>query len=105
LRAAFKVGEESPLKDESLRNALEHFDERLDKFLLENDTGYFFPTPLVDDHRLADDPTGTIFKLVDPAAGFFVILSEKYCFTPIIAEVERVLGQAVDMKRAGRLRI
>jgi hypothetical protein len=94
LRAAFNVNEDSPLTERSLRNALEHFDERLDEFLLENDTGHFFPDPMVGDHKLADDPAARIFKLVDPGQQYFVILSEKHGFAPIIEEVDRVLGLA-----------
>ena len=42
LRKSFSIDEHSPLKDRKIRDALEHFDERLDYFLLENDSGNFF---------------------------------------------------------------
>jgi len=88
----------SPLKDRRLRNALEHFDEKLDEYLLLNDTGYFFPTPLIDDSALADDATGRIFKLVDPKRSVLVILGEKYDFGLIAEEVHRIrdLARAAD---------
>jgi hypothetical protein len=98
LRAAFALSDSSPLKDRRLRNALEHFDEKLDEYLLLNDTGYFFPTPLIDDSALADDATGRIFKLVDPKRSVLVILGEKYDFGLIAEEVHRIrdLARAAD---------
>jgi len=95
----------SPLKGRELRNAFEHFDEDLDRFLLENDTGYFFPAPMVDDHTLADDQLGKIFKLVDPTHNVCVLLGRKFDFKSIRAEVQNVLYQAHEMDRTGsRLR-
>ena len=101
LRDAFGVDETSPLRHRKLRNAFEHFDEDLDSFLLEDRVGYFFPSPLVDDHHLADDELGNIFKLVDPAAGICVLLGEKYEFGRIRAEVQRILTDALAMDAAG----
>jgi hypothetical protein len=103
LRRAFTLDETSPLKNRRLRNSLEHFDERLDHFLLLNDAGYFFPAPIIDDYALADGSAGRIFKLVDPANGYFVVLNEKYCFEPLASEVRRVLVSAQRMSDGGRL--
>lgn len=103
LRKAFQLDDSSPLKDRSLRDALEHFDERLDQFLLVNDAGHFFPTPMIDDHTLVDEPTAKIFKLVDPTEGYFAILGKKYQFEPIMPEVARILTLATSMVEKGRL--
>jgi hypothetical protein len=54
LRQAFNLDDNSPLKNRRLRDALEHFDERLDRYLIIHDTGRFFPAPMIDDHTLAD---------------------------------------------------
>jgi hypothetical protein len=101
LRDAFNIGQDSPLKDRRLRDALEHFDERLDDYLLENDAGYFFPGPMINDHELADDPTGNIFKLVDPDASCFVLLGDKHFFAPIRKEVFRISEWAERMDGSG----
>jgi len=101
LRDAFTVDDTSPLRHRKLRNAFEHFDEDLDSFLLEDRVGYFFPSPLVDDHDLADDQLGNIFRLVDPAAGVCVLLGEKYEFGRIRSEVQRILSAAQAMDAAG----
>ncbi|MDJ0931650.1 hypothetical protein [Breoghania sp.] len=80
MKEAFGAQDCFALRDCSLRNALEHFDERLDKFLLEHEAGHYFPSALVGHHKLADEPTAKIFKLVGPFAGTFVILNEKFSF-------------------------
>lgn len=104
LRDAFALDETSALKWRRLRNAFEHFDEDLDRFLLDDRVGCFFPSPLVDDQALADDLIGHIFKLVDPKHGICVILGEKFEFRPIRSEVLRILSRAREMdKQGGRL--
>ncbi|KTT68335.1 hypothetical protein [Sphingomonas sanguinis] len=105
LRSAFAVDESSPLGQRKLRNALEHYDEYLDDFLLQDRVGNFFPSPIVDHHELADDALGNIFKLVDPDKGICVILGEKYEFDLIRDEVRRILELATTMDNGGsRLR-
>jgi len=101
LRSSFNLTEASPLYNRGLRNAWEHFDERLDAYLVENDTGFFFPSCIVGNHTLADDPTGHLFKLIDPAAECLVLLGEKYFFAPIREEVRVVFDQAVAAERGG----
>ncbi|SFJ53738.1 hypothetical protein [Bradyrhizobium sp. cf659] len=91
LRRHFGIDESSPLYGRELRNALEHFDERLDEYLLWNDAGYFFPDAAVDSHELADEAIGHIFKLVDPCRQIFVVLGQKFYFDPIRREVDRIL--------------
>lgn len=90
LRNFFAVTDDSPLHNRDLRNAWEHFDEKLDTYLISNLAGHFFPDPLVADHSLADEPTGKIFKLIDPTSECLVLLGEKFFFNPIRAEVERI---------------
>ncbi len=101
LRQAFELDDTSPLKWRRLRNAFEHFDEDLDQFLLEDRAGYFFPSPIIGDHHLADDDLGHIFKLVDPSGGVCVLLGNKFEFRPIQAEVERILVSVIQKYSAG----
>jgi len=101
LRQAFELDDASPLKRRQLRNAFEHFDEDLDQFFLEDRAGYFFPSPIIGDHHLADDELGRIFKLVDPSGVICVLLGNKFEFRPIQAEVERVLVAAIQKYSAG----
>lgn len=101
LRKGFDLDDNSPLKDRQLRNAFEHFDEDLDRFLLENDVGCFFPSPMNAEHTLADEQLGNIFKLVDPAHNICVLLGRKFEFKPIRVEVNKVLNRAWKADDAG----
>lgn len=105
LRTAFGLSESSALYGRDLRNALEHFDERLDQYLLDDHVGYFFPSPIVGDSRMADDQLGHIFRLVDPKTEVFVLLGQAYEFGPVRLEIREVLESAREMSGAGsRLR-
>ncbi len=104
LRQAFQLSDSSPLKDRTLRDTLEHFDERLDRFLLENDAGYFIPTPIVAELEQIDEVT-KIFKMADPHKGVFVLLGECFEYENIRNEVILIneLAQNFDEK-GSRLR-
>lgn len=103
LRRAFII-DKSPLEDRNLRNALEHFDERLDEFLLNDPlAGTFFPAPLVQPHHLNDDPICHAFRSVDPEAMIFVVFGTKYDFKDIVEDVQRILALAKMYDRDGRL--
>jgi hypothetical protein len=105
LREAFQVPEGSPLQSRELRNALEHFDERLDEFLLEDHAGSFFPSAMVDDASLSEEQTGHIFRLVDPKTSKFVLLGTAYSFGELHREAERIQSLAEESSdRGGRLR-
>ena len=101
LRNSFGLTDESPLFNRDLRNAWEHFDERLDNYLLETDAGMFFPSCIVDSHTLADDPTGHIFKLLDPEAECLVLMGCKYFFAPIRREVEAIFNRIYAPEHSG----
>ena len=97
LRKIFSVGDNSPLADRELRNALEHFDERLDAYLLHEIAGVVLPGPIVDDADLADEELGHVFRLVDPKTETFVLFGSKHKFGNIRREVERIAVQAEAM--------
>jgi hypothetical protein len=98
LRQLFAVGNGSALQDRNLRNALEHFDERLDEYLLADIAGYIFPDPMVEDADLADEELGHIFRLVDPQTETFVLLGKKHLFGAMRSEVERIAALAGSMR-------
>lgn len=105
LRASFELDNNSVLFNRELRNAWEHFDERLDLFLLENESGIFFPSCIVDSHGRADAPVEHIFKLLDPDAECLVLMGEKYFFAPIYKEVSRIFNLCLEFdKKGSRLR-
>jgi hypothetical protein len=96
LRQLLAVDDGSPLRNRRLRNALEHFDERLDEFLLGDPVGLVLPEPMVANVEQIDDPAAQIFKLVDPWNGVFVVLNEHFAFQPIMDEISRILARAYD---------
>lgn len=90
LRAFYELTDESVLYDRDLRNAWEHFDERLDSYLLEQIAGQFFPDCIIGSHTLLDDPVSHVFKLLDPKEECLVLMNKKYFFKPIKDEVTRI---------------
>ncbi len=101
LRTAFGLTDSSPLKDRSLRDALEHFDERIDRYLLSSDAGQYMPVPRIGDSSTLPDGMHHIFKLVDPATESFVILDSKFRFGEIRQEATRILLEARRMSKSG----
>jgi hypothetical protein len=101
LRQSFELDDDSALKNRKLRDFLEHFDERLDQYFLRNDSGYFFPDAMIGEATLADDPSGHIFKLVDPTSSCFVLLGEKHFFEGIRKEVFRIYDRAHEFDSNG----
>ncbi|MGE0234649.1 hypothetical protein [Methylocystis sp.] len=101
LREAFALDDKSALADRELRNALEHFDERLDDYLVQDEVGYFLPMPIVGKHDLADDCQGHIFKLVDPESRICAILGRKFEFRSIQIETCSILDLARQMDANG----
>jgi hypothetical protein len=97
LRWAFQM-QNSPLFDRQLRNAMEHFDERLDKFLISVLAGQFIPSAIVAPHGSIKEPITHIFRLVDPWELVFILLGERFSFAPIKDEIQRIinLGKRFD---------
>lgn len=105
LRKHFSVPDNSPLKDKSLRNALEHYDERLDDFLLEDHAGTFYPQSIIGPASFSDEQVTYIFRLVDPETKIFILLGKKYHFGPVREAVKQIFEQATGMNNnGGRLR-
>jgi len=102
LRAAFSVEETSALKDRELRNAMEHFDERLDKYFEEPMVGIVLP------HYVGPTPTydvpGHIFRAFFTDRGVFLLLGVEHELQQLVEEVRRIhnLLVAVDGE-GGRL--
>jgi hypothetical protein len=61
LKRAFSVDKFSPLYDRNLRNAIEHFDERFDKYLNSGIVGYIFPE-FVGPRPIEDGVPGHFFR-------------------------------------------
>lgn len=97
LRQRFSVDDDSPLLDRDLRNALEHFDERLDKYLLDDVFGNIFPGPIVNDAHVTDMPGYHYFRLVDPERQIFSLLGQKHEFGTVRSEIRRIADLAESL--------
>jgi hypothetical protein len=89
LRAACGVTEGSPLKSRELRNALEHFDERLDDYLMTSIVGFILPQyvgPLPE----REEVPSHIFRAYYTDHGLFELLGNRYPIDPIVGEIGRI---------------
>jgi hypothetical protein len=93
LRNFFNLDENSPLYNRDLRNAWEHFDEKLDVYLIEKVSGMFFPMSQIGSHFENDNPINRVFKLLDPNDECLVLMGKKYFFAPIRNEVIRIFDR------------
>ena len=105
LRSAFAMTEASPLYDRELRNAIEHFDERLDKYFAKPRVGFFFPE-YVGAKPTDDDVPGHFFRAYFVDAGEFRLFDEDFEMEPVAKEVLFIHEHLLSMdKEGGRLQV
>lgn len=98
LRQAFAMTEESPLRDKNLRDCLEHFDERLDRYLASGIVGQLLPSYVGYAPAHSDIPLH-VFRAYYVDTGIFEILGERYRIPPLADEILRlheILERCVD---------
>ena len=101
LRKAFHLNDDDPLyRVRLVRNGVEHFDERLDRFCAKDPVGTIFDL-VVDSEDLMDEQVTHVLRLVDPAAQVVVLFGKKYCFAGLQASIEKIQKAADEMDRAG----
>jgi hypothetical protein len=96
LRVKYNVDQTSPLANRALRNALEHFDERLDNWVLQNPVGPIAATPIIADESIIENGFGHAFKVIDPVNDVYIILGERFEFGPVATEVVRIFSAEDD---------
>jgi hypothetical protein len=105
LRRSLEVRDDSPLRSRGLRNAVEHFDERLDHYLEAPIVGaivpnYFGPTPTDDGVPLH------LFRAYFVDTGVFQLLDQRVNVEPVAQEIWRIWEELESCDRqGGRLRI
>lgn len=104
LRETFALDQSSPLFNRNLRNALEHFDERLDGYLASGIVGYIFPEYV--GLKPADDGVPShFFRAYFIDVGFFRLLNEEFLMHPLADELIFVHNHLLDLdQNGGRLR-
>ena len=86
LRECFSMTEASPLFNRDLRNAIEHFDERIDKYFSRGAFGCYFPE-YVGARPENDGVPGHFFRAFFVDTGEFRLLDEDYEMKPLADEV------------------
>ncbi|MDD4883446.1 hypothetical protein [Sulfuricurvum sp.] len=89
LREALDVIEENPLREREFRNAIEHFDERLDNYLSSGIVGHIFPE-YVGIKPDEDGVQGHYFRAFFIDSGSFRLLDGEYKMHPIVEEILRL---------------
>lgn len=100
LRSGLGISEDSCLSNRELRNALEHFDERLDEFCLALVSGVILPTyvgPLGEQHEVPRH----LFRAYYTDIGVFEVLGERFEMAPILQEVEELHERLLAAARNG----
>lgn len=100
LRKAFSISEDSPLRSRELRNAIEHFDEQLDRYLENGVVGHILPEFV----GLFREPEGVpvcLFRAYYVDIGVFELLGKKYEVQPLATEVTRIHEQLKKMDGEG----
>lgn len=91
---AFNINDSNPLQARELRNAIEHFDERLDIYLSSDIVGCVFPE-FVGIRPNEDGVRGHFFRAFFIDYGIFRLLDSEYKMGPLVNEILR-LGKALQ---------
>lgn len=107
LRHALGVAGDNPLADRGLRDALEHFDERLDHYLTGHIVGQIIPA-VVDYEMPQSEVPLHVFKGFYLSTLTFVLLGVPHLMEPIIEEMQRIhnalIGCSTNGHRLPRMR-
>lgn len=102
LREAFQIDDSSPLKNRDLRNAIEHFDEKLDTYLSGRVVGYILPKyigPEPDRHGVPNH----FFRAYFVDKGVFEILGHRLHIEPLVNEIYRVNDLLTEFQKNMKL--
>lgn len=100
LREALLVDKLSPLHNRDLRNALEHFDERLDIYLSQGRVGEFVPDHVDYEHPKSEVPLH-IFKAFYTRPLVFFLLGIRFEMAPVVNEMLRVHEALLQCREQG----
>jgi hypothetical protein len=89
LREVFEVTEDNPICNRDARNTIEHFDERMDKFLSEFPTGTVYPEYVGSKEKVLS-PTNKFFRAYSLDTEEFQILQTPIKIRPLVEAVTRI---------------
>jgi hypothetical protein len=100
LRQALNITDKNPLKSRDLRNAMEHFDEKLDQYLSTRIVGIVFPHYFGALPK-SDGIPSHIFRAYYIDVGQFELLGKRYEVEPIAKELLRLNDALMKCDREG----
>jgi hypothetical protein len=100
LREVFQITEDSALHSRDLRNAIEHFDEKLDTYVEGGIVGHILPEYIGPFSESTGVPVH-IFRGYYVDTGVFQLLDNQYEVQPILGEVGRIHEQLKKMDKSG----
>lgn len=100
LRQVFEITDDNPLRSRELRNAIEHFDERLDRYLADGIVGYILPE-YIGTAIKSDGVPAHIFRAYYVETASFQLLGDTYAIQPIASEVGKIYSKLVKMDGDG----
>jgi hypothetical protein len=95
LRAAFQVDDTSPLKNVTMRNRFEHFDEHIDRWWAKSKDRPQYMDLVVGARKTfhkAGFSHDSVFRALDPETGEITFWGEPFSLQAIIDEVQRLLS-------------
>lgn len=102
LRKALRIGEDNILRDRTLRNDLEHFDEQLDRHLQGHVVGHVIPEYVGPTSERTGVPVH-VFRAFYADAGVFEMLGKRYKVEPIADEIGRIHDLLVEREGTGSI--
>lgn len=91
LRESLGITADSPLSDVSLRNHLEHFDERLDRWYRSSERHHYVDFVVGPAHQtIVGTPDSDIFRFYDPDTTELVFWGEHYSLSALVQALERL---------------
>jgi hypothetical protein len=98
--SAQRFTDDNPLKSRNLRNAIEHFDEKLDDYLSARIVGYVFPQFFGSLPKSGGTP-GHFFRAYYIDVGQFELLGKRYEVEPLAKELLRLNEALAKCDREG----
>lgn len=100
LREKFQIENENPLRAREIRNAIEHFDERLDDFTTTPVVGVI--RPYYVGRKLNNEVQSYVFRAYYTDEQTFEVLGEKFEVIPIINEIVRINEVIIEHMKSGQ---
>jgi len=94
LRELFQIADDSILRDKTVRNFIEHFDEKLDELFSKPIAGTFYPNFIGFKEQLREPLF--VFRAYYLDEQYFEILDKKFHIKPIFDEIIRIHNCAIE---------